>query len=196
MADLFTSDTHFYHRNIIEYCDRPFRTLDGQPDFLAMNEELVRRWNARVKPEDTVYHLGDFGFGRDCTPERLSEIRKRLNGRMVLIRGNHDHKPSKWIDHRRGDQIFDEMVYMDKIYMCHVPPGDVPEGRHINGKEIDPISVVFCGHVHETFGEMHLTATRYKDGSLPETHEFQAINVGVDVRDFAPVTLDDLKITL
>jgi len=52
----FTSDTHFGHFNIIEYCNRPFKTVD------EMNSKLIRFWNERVKPDDIVYFLGDFCF--------------------------------------------------------------------------------------------------------------------------------------
>jgi calcineurin-like phosphoesterase family protein len=53
----FTSDTHFWHKNVIAYCSRPYQSLE------EMNQDLITRWNARVKPEDTVYHLGDVCFG-------------------------------------------------------------------------------------------------------------------------------------
>lgn len=72
------SDTHFRHQNIIRYCNRPFHTVG------EMNECLIHNWNSVVGPEDTVYHLGDFGFGN------LQEFRGRLNGIIHLIEGNHD----------------------------------------------------------------------------------------------------------
>lgn len=53
-----------------------------------MDMELIRRWNARVKPNDTVYHLGDFCFKGD--EGNFSSYRKQLQGNLVLFRGNHD----------------------------------------------------------------------------------------------------------
>ena len=51
MAVFLTADTHFFHKNIVDYCDRPFRTLDGHPDVKAMNEALIEQWNATVRPQ-------------------------------------------------------------------------------------------------------------------------------------------------
>jgi len=74
----FTSDTHFNHENCIIYCDRPFENSN------EMNEVIIDNWNSRVNKKDTVYHLGDFGFGD------VSKIVKRLNGKIVLCLGDHD----------------------------------------------------------------------------------------------------------
>ena len=77
----FTSDTHFGHRNIIDFCKRPFSSVE------EMDEELIRRWNVLVKPSDTVYHLGDFAF-KSSGP--IEMYYNRLQGRKVVILGNHD----------------------------------------------------------------------------------------------------------
>lgn len=76
------SDTHFGHRNTIEYCDRPFKNTN------EMDIQMLGRWNEVVKPEDKVYHLGDvyIGGGRNY----IEAILKRLNGHKRLILGNHD----------------------------------------------------------------------------------------------------------
>lgn len=75
------SDTHFFHRNIIEYCDRPYDNIE------IMNEDIVNKWNSIVKEDDIVFHLGDVGFG---LVEQLQPIVHRLNGHKILLRGNHD----------------------------------------------------------------------------------------------------------
>jgi calcineurin-like phosphoesterase family protein len=78
----FTSDLHFGHSAVIRYSKRPFKDLED------MEKILIRRWNLRVKPEDTVIVVGDFSLG--CPKPRLREILPQLNGTKVLIKGNHD----------------------------------------------------------------------------------------------------------
>ena len=81
MADFITADTHFSHKNIIDFEARPFADVD------EMNEGLITAWNKAVGKTDTVYHLGDFCFGgRD----KWFDILDRLKGNIVLIKGNHD----------------------------------------------------------------------------------------------------------
>ncbi len=78
----FVSDTHFNHKNIIDYCNRPFNSVD------EMNNVLIQNWNATVSNNDIIYHLGDFALGRKDT---IMEITSNLNGKKYLIRGNHDN---------------------------------------------------------------------------------------------------------
>lgn len=80
----FTSDTHFGHANIIRYCGRPFESKEEH------DLKLIENWNAVVQPKDTVYHLGDFGFG---DPLYLKKVAAKLKGQIHFIKGNHD-KPS------------------------------------------------------------------------------------------------------
>jgi calcineurin-like phosphoesterase family protein len=84
----YTSDTHFHHKKIREFCpSRP------GVDTATMNEEIVRIWNETVSPEDTVFHLGDFSFGKS---EETKALIKRLNGHKVLVMGNHDRRSAQW----------------------------------------------------------------------------------------------------
>lgn len=107
----FTSDTHFYHENILKYESdaRPFATVE------EMNETLIERWNSRVKPKDNVYHLGDFCFGG---VQNVS-IAARLNGSKRLVLGNHDkyaiEEYAKYFD-----KIFG-VTFWNKCILSHVP---------------------------------------------------------------------------
>ncbi len=81
----FISDTHFGHRNIVNFTDcndKPLRPFDSVDE---MDEHMVSNWNYVVKPGDTIYHLGDVVINR-----RALQILDRLNGRKILIKGNHD----------------------------------------------------------------------------------------------------------
>lgn len=77
------ADTHFSHKNIIEYCNRPYK------DTFKMNNDIIEKWNNTVTSDDIVIHLGDVGFG---LVEQLQPIVKSLKGYKILIRGNHDVK--------------------------------------------------------------------------------------------------------
>jgi len=79
----FTGDDHFNHSNIIKYCSRPFRNVD------VMDNVLIKRWNERVKADDIVIHVGDFGFFRGH--KNYQYYIGQLNGTKVILRGNHDN---------------------------------------------------------------------------------------------------------
>lgn len=82
MSNIFLiSDTHFGHSNIIQYCNRPFSSVE------EMDEILIENWNKVVKNDDKVYHLGDVGFK---SFSKLADVFSKLNGTKILIKGNHD----------------------------------------------------------------------------------------------------------
>lgn len=90
MRNIFvTSDTHFFHKNIIKYCNRPFDSIE------EMNETIIDNWNATVTNNDLVYHLGDFMMGlsiknHEKSFEKIKDLRGRIRGKIRLISGNHD----------------------------------------------------------------------------------------------------------
>jgi len=80
-----TSDTHFFHENILQF-------KGGRPEFTSvdhMNEFMIERWNSVVKPGDKVYHLGDVAMGPRAAKE-IGTLMARLHGSKRLIVGNHD----------------------------------------------------------------------------------------------------------
>lgn len=116
MSDTFLiSDTHFGH----EKTCTTFKRSNGSPlrpfaNADEMNEEMVRRWNAVVRPNDKVYHLGDVVINRKFLP-----ILDRLNGKKRLVRGNHDIFPTK--DYLKYfDEIYGVRVLADMI-LSHIP---------------------------------------------------------------------------
>lgn len=81
----FTADTHFGHKNIMNYASRYFKDIDKHDAF------IIKKWNEFVKKDDIVYHLGDFSFHNT---EKTIEIIKSLNGKIHLILGGHDKNMS------------------------------------------------------------------------------------------------------
>lgn len=144
-----------------------------------MNETLIRNWNALVRPEDTVYHLGDFSMG-------LKEnvfIRKRLNGKIILVKGNHDKK-----DALLKEAGFDEIhryleIEVDgyKLYLAHIPmhldPGVRWYPKDLQTTAPEHFDYFLCGHVHQQWKRNGKT-----------------INVGVDVSNFVPLMLSELLV--
>jgi calcineurin-like phosphoesterase family protein len=113
----FTSDTHFYHRNILKFCPNTREGADSE----EMTELMIQRWNEKVKPHDRIYHLGDFSFANH---QRTLQLLLRLNGQIHLIQGNHDHVidnndiRSQFVDIKAYKEI---KVGTEKICMFHFP---------------------------------------------------------------------------
>jgi len=120
------SDTHFGHKNIIRYCNRPFDTVD------AMNEHMIMRWNSVVGDDDTVWFMGDFAF---LKPDAAFRIFHRLKGNINIIPGNHDEQimevwngpvlPAYWPDRIK---ILEPLVHTKiggrPFVLCHYPIED------------------------------------------------------------------------
>ena len=152
------ADTHFNHGNIIKYCGRPFKNESD------MNESLIRRWNGTVTNSDIVIHLGDFAFHKDS--KAIANYCKRLNGRKILVRGNHDRKSLSWYLNNGFDFVCDSFTIGD-ILFTHRPQ---PIKRFL----LMPYKLNVHGHIHEK--------TILSKGLLH--------NVSVEVTDYYPINLD------
>lgn len=134
MADIwFISDTHFFHDNIIHYCNRPFKNST------VMNEKLIENWNAIVKPNDKIYHLGDVGMA--CTDQELHNLLKKLNGHKRLILGNHDNPKSPALQNNFEKIMLWNGFHAERIFtVSHIP---LPLEHLRDGK--------YCvhGHIHD-----------------------------------------------
>ena len=85
-----TADNHFNHNNIIIHCNRPFENVT------AMNEAMIEKWNERVKPQDTIFVIGDFAYPwKNQHHITYDELAARLHGTKHLIIGNHDTETMK-----------------------------------------------------------------------------------------------------
>lgn len=154
----FIADTHFNHANIIKYCNRPFKNTD------EMNEYIIRRWNSVVKEADTVYHLGDVGFG---SLQEVKSLVERLNGRKILLRGNHDFKIGVNTWKEIGFlEVYKKKIILDNLLLTHAPTAEVGK-KQIN---------VF-GHIHDK----------------PLDRKFDKKNhicVSCDVVDYTPISIE------
>src|SRR5437667_5590938 len=113
MTVFFTSDTHFGHSGALGLYRRPFASV------AAMNEGLVERWNETVRPDDVVWHLGDFAIRQ--RPAVVAELLARLNGRKHLVAGNNDPPATTGLDGWQSVQPYAEITVGDvSLVLCHI----------------------------------------------------------------------------
>jgi len=158
----FTSDTHYWHTNVIDYTHRPFASVE------EMNQTMIDNWNAIVHADDLVYHLGDFSFG---SSDKHRDILEQLAGNIVFILGNHDRRRRILAEYHpvhKGLQIVEDGV---SLYLRHKPQYDGEADRTL----WNHADYHLCGHVHQHW---------QRRGNI--------INVGVDRWDFKPRTLTEI----
>lgn len=113
MKYFIIADTHFGHTNVIKYCNRPFASAE------EMDEKLIKNWNEVVSNDDVVLHLGDFGLG---SKEYIGGIIKKLNGKKILIKGNHDNWSDDWYREAGFSYVSKfPIVWNDFYLLSHAP---------------------------------------------------------------------------
>lgn len=164
----YTADTHFGHKNIIRYCDRPFADVE------TMDRALIDNWNRKVQPQDTVFILGDFIFAN----KHPDEILEKLNGKKRLIIGNHDHnwmKKSDLSKHFESVDYYLETKVDERILtMCHYPMVTWNRQNY---------SYMIYGHIHND--------TDFDFWPILKTRD-NALNAGADVNNYEPVTFEEM----
>lgn len=164
----FYSDPHFGHRNIIEYCTRPFR------DSAHQTEELIARYNSVVTPEDEVRWLGDAFF---TTKPEAAGIMRRLNGTKHILLGNHDKRTKAWYKDIGFETVQEGLVLFRRVALCHFP--------YIMEHEKD----IRLAHLHPKFEPRLLL---HGHTHSPERFRPYQLHVGVDAWDYAPVEFERL----
>ena len=155
------SDTHFYHKNIIRYCNRPFESIE------EMNAALIKNWNDTVNYDDIVIFCGDFCFCRTAEKKEVTTaITEQLNGHKVIVKGNHDFKQLKYTDCGWDGEFYQEWIFNDRFSFRHRPDNIQ--------NDADKFDFIFYGHVHDKV-----------IGDAP----VNTINVCVDVNDFRPLDI-------
>ncbi len=201
MNIFLTSDLHFSHERVIEYSRRPFKDVNH------MNESIIANWNAVVAPDDLVYIIGDFSLSWDP----VENITRRLNGRKILVPGNHDrphrtHKGKtvkklnewcqKYVD--QGFELVEEQMEVEfhgeRFLLCHLPYEDFEDThrndptkyRYETERPIDFGLPQLCGHRHEKW------LVKMSPSGQP------MINVGIDAPEapwtgqYRPATLEEV----
>jgi calcineurin-like phosphoesterase family protein len=170
-AVFLTSDTHFGHTGVCRFTRNDGVTkLRPWDDADEMDEEMVRRWNDTVRPNDKVYHLGDVVINR-----KALKIMSRLNGDKVLIRGNHDIF--------RDDEY---RLYFRELRAYHVMNGMILSHIPIHPESLSRFGTNIHGHLHanrvmktDLFSDQVSIDTRYHCVCVEQT-------------DYTPILFEDV----
>jgi calcineurin-like phosphoesterase family protein len=172
------SDTHFGHAGVCRFTRNDGVTkLRPWTDPDEMDEEMVKRWNDRVRPNDKVYHLGDVVINRKSLP-----IMNRLNGDKVLIRGNHDiFKDEDYTPYFRSLRAYH---VMNGMILSHIP---------VHAESLGRFGVNIHGHLHANRVKK-ARGVNAKTGELLYTDENDVRYhcVCVEQTDFAPILFEDV----
>jgi len=167
----FTSDTHYGHSRIIQYCKRPFASVE------EMDEALISNWNAIVSPGDIVYHLGDFAVGGGKAGQYLY----RLNGDVKFVRGNHDNR----------------LDTLNKELLNRLPePADGLDIEDLREISVHGQKIVLCHYAMKIWnknyrGAWHLYG--HSHGTLPYDPNSLSLDVGVDCWNYSPVSFEQIQ---
>jgi calcineurin-like phosphoesterase family protein len=167
------SDTHFGHAGVCRFThpDDPDVKLRPWDNADEMDEEMIRRWNDRVRPTDKVYHLGDVVINR-----KALKTLHRLNGDKVLIRGNHDIFPD--VEYREYFRELRAYHVMNGMILSHIP---------IHPESLGRFGVNIHGHLHASRVKMEPVG---KYGIPVVDTRYHC--VCVEQTDFAPILFEDV----
>ena len=162
--NFYVSDLHLNHAKIIDYCGRPYKNAD------EMNEAIIKNINKKVGKRDTLYILGDVGFG---SVEEIVSLLKRINAKKILVEGNHDKRYLKHQDFldcfQSTHEILEISDHQKKVVMFHYPM--LSWNRAFHG------SIHLYGHVH--------------NNKVPYEAD-NAFNVSLEMLGYAPMTLPEI----
>mgnify|MGYP003464293165 CR=1 FL=1 len=151
-----TADTHFSHALCSK--ERGFSSIEEH------DETLIDNWNKTVSNKDIVYHLGDFAL---LPRDKAQILKDRLNGKIHLIKGNHDKHPPEgfiWVK-----DVFQLKHYNQKVWLSHYCHQSWPSSFH--------------GSYH-VFGHSH--------GAIKPSPDKLRMDVGLDSFNLKPVSIDEV----
>ena len=173
----YIADWHYDHKNILAYDNRPFKNVE------EMNAELIKRWNNAVSNEDIVYILGDMFW---CKLTKASVVLDKLNGKKILIKGNHDRCDKQFVS--KFEKVVDYLEIKDgdrHVVLCHYP---IPCFKnHYYGW------YHLYGHVHSSFEYNMMEHNKHLMKELYAV-PCKMYNVGamMPYMDYTPRTLDEI----
>jgi calcineurin-like phosphoesterase family protein len=179
MPSIFlVSDTHFGHFGVCKFTRndgvtklRPWDTPE------EMDEEMVKRWNETVRPNDKVYHLGDVVINR-----KALKTLHRLNGDKVLIRGNHDIF--------RDDEYRE---YFRELRAYHVMNGMILSHIPIHIESLGRFGTNIHGHLHANRVKK-ICGVNVKTNTMIHSEEIDPRYhcVCVEQTDYRPILFEDV----
>lgn len=188
MNTWITADTHFSHANIIRYCNRPWQKPSdfytdefgkvhwvsydvAQKNAKEMDNAIITNWNSVVGPNDLVYHLGDYCFGREDYD--FDKTFRRLNGKIILIKGNHDKLAArncrKFLEYHPSG-LCETVIEGTNVVLCHYAMRVWNRSHH---------------------GAFHLYG--HSHGTLPDDPNSLSFDVGVDCNNYFPFSWEQVK---
>ena len=177
-ATFLVSDTHFGHAGVCRFTEADGVTkIRPWTDPAEMDEEMIRRWNDTVRPNDKVYHLGDVVINRKALPTLA-----RLNGDKVLIRGNHDiFRDDEYREYFRELRAYH---VLNGMILSHIPVHEASLGRF--GTNIH-------GHLH-TSRVKRARGVDARTGAVlySDENDVRYHCVCVEQTNFAPILLEDV----
>lgn len=160
MKTFLISDTHFGHKGVTEFLRKDGTKLRPWNNVEEMDDALIKNWNKVVSPEDKVYHLGDVVINRKALKSLIN-----LNGRKILIKGNHDiFKPA------------DYLPYFDDIRAYHILDGYLLSHIPVHPSCLERWKGQIHGHLHANT----MDDPRY-------------VCVSVEQIDYTPILFDEVK---
>lgn len=194
----FCSDIHLGHKNVLTYCNRPFKDLE------EMREAFIKSWNDVVQDNDKVFCLGDFSLN----PKHSKEVVPLLKGEKYLVMGNHDapfkkSKRDRFIKEYHNDGWFNILentfITIDKynIELSHFPfaaePGDKLNNdiRYVNCRPINTGQILLHGHLHCRYLKYNNMIDVGWDNDFKLLSQYDIILIIEDERKFIPSRLTE-----
>ena len=170
MTDWWIADTHFFHDKILSFGGRNF-------DSIGQHNQIIRdNWNSKVKPNDKIYHVGDviLGAGHISKNHEVLDLLASLNGKKILISGNHDNFPKIKIYQNYFDKIIGCMEYKQKFICTHIP---------VHPQELE---YRFKFNIH---GHLHSNNIKLPNGEIDKKY----INVSCEQINYTPISFEEIR---